>query len=147
MTCPAAASCARPTARSRGNAFYTFEGDFIAYDDADLPQLYGQLGPAVIGVVLRPRVGSTIQRRIGYRDADHLHGAAGRLCRPRGSPTSPREKTVLPFADADLKNAINGMIRYGTSRTPVPRRSGPRHRLRPRRRVPGRLHQRCDAVA
>ena len=31
----------------RGNAFYCFDGDFIAYDDADLlPQLYEQLGPA-----------------------------------------------------------------------------------------------------
>ena len=64
----------------RGNAFYCFEGDFIAYDDADLlPQLYGQLGPAVIGVVLAHEWARDPAPHRLSGCCNHLHGAAGRL--------------------------------------------------------------------
>ena len=96
----------------RGNAFYCFEGDFIAYDDADLlPQLYGQLGPAVIGVVLAHEWGHAIQRRIGYQDATiYMEQQADCFAGAWIAHLARGENPVLPFADADLKNAINGMI-------------------------------------
>ena len=96
----------------RGNAFYCFEGDFIAYDDADLlPQLYEQLGPAVIGVVLAHEWGHAIQRRIGYQDATiYMEQQADCFAGAWIAHLARGENPALPFADADLKNAINGMI-------------------------------------
>ncbi|HEY5874651.1 MAG TPA: neutral zinc metallopeptidase [Ilumatobacteraceae bacterium] len=96
----------------RGNAFYCFEGDFIAYDDADLlPQLYEQLGPAVIGVVLAHEWGHAIQRRIAYQDATiYMEQQADCFAGAWIAHLARGENSALPFADADLKNAINGMI-------------------------------------
>jgi predicted metalloprotease len=96
----------------RGNAFYCFDGDFIAYDDADLlPQLYEQLGPVVIGVVLAHEWGHAIQRRIAYQDATiYMEQQSDCFAGAWIAHLARGENPDLPFADADMKGAINGMI-------------------------------------
>ncbi|MGD9700784.1 MAG: neutral zinc metallopeptidase [Acidimicrobiia bacterium] len=96
----------------RGNAFYCFEGDFIAYDDTELlPQLNEQLGEAVIGVVLAHEWGHAIQRRSGYQDATiYMEQQSDCFAGAWIAHLARGENPDLPFADADLKGAINGMI-------------------------------------
>jgi predicted metalloprotease len=96
----------------RGNAFYCFDGDFIAYDDHELlPQLDDELGPVVIGVVLAHEWGHAIQRRIGYQDATiYMEQQADCFAGGWIAHLARGENPNLAFADADLKTAINGMI-------------------------------------
>lgn len=96
----------------RGNAFYCFDGDFIAYDDADLlPSLYQQLGEAVIGVVMAHEFGHAIQRRIGYQDQTiFMEQQADCFAGAWIAHVARGENPGIGFADAELKSAINGMI-------------------------------------
>lgn len=107
--------CGEPTTTYeaiRGNAFYCFDADFIAYDDADLlPKLFEQLGEVVIGVVMAHEFGHAIQRRIGYQDATiYMEQQADCFAGAWIAHLARGENADLTFADAELKGAINGMI-------------------------------------
>ena len=52
-----------------GNAFYCVNGDFMAYDDAELlPQLVNQLGQGAVAVVLAHEFGHAVQSRANEFD-------------------------------------------------------------------------------
>ena len=96
----------------RGNAFYCFEGDFIAYDDSELmPDLNADLGPVVIGVVLAHEWGHAIQRRIDYEDATiYMEQQADCFSGAWIAHLARGENPDLSLADDELKSAMNGMI-------------------------------------
>ncbi len=98
-----------------GNAFYCQQGDFVAYDDANLlPQLDSDLGRAVIGVVFAHEWGHAIQARLGLFDgsiatvtlelqADCFAGAwTAHLARG--------ENPKMQFLDSDIRSGLTGMI-------------------------------------
>ena len=96
----------------RGNAFYCFDGDFIAYDDTDLlPSLYDNLGEVVIGVVMAHEFGHAIQQRIGYQDATiYMEQQADCFAGGWIAHIARGENPDIAFADSELKGALNGMI-------------------------------------
>ena len=121
----------------------------MVYDDGEDGVLYGlaeEFGPSILGVVLAHEFGHAIQARAGDLD--------------RGLPTITTEQQAdcfagawvaraadgeadgLTFTDAEVRTGLIAMI---TVRDPIgidqfrPRR--PRLGVRPRRRVPGRLHE------
>jgi len=96
-----------------GNAFYCVDGDFIAYDDAELmPQLVKQLGRAATAVVFAHEFGHAVQSRASEFDqptilkeqqADCFAGAwAAHIARG--------ESDVLSFTDKDIRSALIAMI-------------------------------------
>lgn len=98
----------------KDNAFYCSEGDFLAYDDADLfPVLSKRLGALSLGIVLAHEWGHAIQARAGVpnntatikleQQADCYAGAwSAHLARG--------ENKDLPFADDEIKNALLALI-------------------------------------
>jgi predicted metalloprotease len=104
-----------PYEKIEGNAFYCSDGDFVAYDDANLlPQLEAELGTSVIGVILAHEWGHAIQARSGAfaarvptvtteLQADCFAGAwAAHLSRG--------ENPALTFRDSEIKTGLLGMI-------------------------------------
>ncbi len=96
-----------------GNAFYCLDGDFIAYDDADLlPQLVAQLGQSAVAIVLAHEFGHAVQFRANETDqptilkeqqADCFAGAwAAHVARG--------ESGVINFTDDDISGGLIAMI-------------------------------------
>jgi predicted metalloprotease len=96
-----------------GNAFYCVEGDFMAYDDAELlPQLVDQLGQSAVAVVLAHEFGHAVQFRAGEfeqptilkeQQADCFAGAWA-------AHVSRGESTVISFSDEDIRGGLIAMI-------------------------------------
>ncbi len=96
-----------------GNAFYCVEGDFIAYDDANLlPQLVDQLGQSAVAVVLAHEFGHAVQSRadefrqptiLKEQQADCFAGAWA-------AHVSRGESTVITFSDNDVRGGLIAMI-------------------------------------
>jgi predicted metalloprotease len=96
-----------------GNAFYCVDGDFMAYDDAELvPQLVNSLGRGAVGVVLAHEFGHAVQSRANEFDqstilkeqqADCFAGAwAAHIARG--------ENDLLTFTDKDIRSGLIAMI-------------------------------------
>lgn len=96
-----------------GNAFYCVDGDFMAYDDAELlPQLVADLGQSAVAVVLGHEFGHAVQARANEWDqptilkeqqADCFAGAwAAHVARG--------ESDVIKFSDADIRGGLIAMI-------------------------------------
>ncbi len=100
-----------------GNAFYCANGDYVAYDDANLiPQITEMLGSvSAVGVVFAHEFGHAIQWRVGailppdtpvvYREqqADCFAGAwTARVARG--------ESPILSFDDSDVKAGLLAMV-------------------------------------
>ena len=96
-----------------GNAFYCNDGDFMAYDDAELlPQLVQQLGESAIAIVLAHEFGHAIQSRakefdqptiLKEQQADCFAGAwAAHVARG--------ESDQINFTDADISGGLIAMI-------------------------------------
>ena len=96
-----------------GNAFYCTDGDFMAYDDAELlPQLVDQLGQSAVAVVLAHEFGHAIQSRahevnqptiLKEQQADCFAGAwAAHVARG--------ESDVINFTDQDISGGLIAMI-------------------------------------
>ena len=97
----------------KGNAFYCVDGDFMAYDDAELlPQLVKDLGQSAVAVVLAHEFGHAVQSRANEFDqptilkeqqADCFAGAwAAHVARG--------ESDVIKFTDADVQGGLIAMI-------------------------------------
>ncbi len=95
------------------NAFYCVDGDFIAYDDAELlPQLVEQLGQGAVAVVLAHEFGHMVQARadeanqptiLKEQQADCFAGAwAAHVARG--------ESDVINFSDDDIRGGLIAMI-------------------------------------
>lgn len=96
-----------------GNAFYCIDGDFMAYDDAELlPQLVEQLGQSAVAVALAHEFGHAVQARadewknptiLKEQQADCFAGAwAAHVARG--------ESDVIKFSDADVRAGLIAMI-------------------------------------
>ncbi len=96
-----------------GNAFYCVDGDFMAYDDAELlPQLVSDLGQSAVAVVLAHEFGHAVQARaeefqqptiLKEQQADCFAGAwAAHVARG--------ESVVIKFSDADVRGGLIAMI-------------------------------------
>ena len=96
-----------------GNAFYCLDGDFMAYDDAELlPQLVDQLGQSAVAVVLAHEFGHAVQFRadefgqptiLKEQQADCFAGAwAAHVARG--------ESDVITFNDDDISGGLVAMI-------------------------------------
>jgi predicted metalloprotease len=97
----------------QGNAFYCVDGDFMAYDDAELmPQLVEQLGQSAIAIVLAHEYGHAVQVRadetnqqtiLKEQQADCFAGAwAAHVARG--------ESDAINFTDADVSGGLIAMI-------------------------------------
>jgi predicted metalloprotease len=96
-----------------GNAFYCVDGDFMAYDDADLlPQLVDQLGQSAVAVVLAHEFGHAVQFRanefqqptiLKEQQADCFAGAWA-------AHVSRGESVVIKFSDNDVRGGLVAMI-------------------------------------
>ncbi len=96
-----------------GNAFYCSDGDFMAYDDAELlPQLVSQLGQSAVAVVLAHEFGHAVQQRAGEfsqptilkeQQADCFAGAWS-------AHVARGESNVIKFSDADVRGGLIAMI-------------------------------------
>jgi predicted metalloprotease len=97
----------------QGNAFYCVDGDFMAYDDAELlPQLVEQLGQSAVAVVLAHEFGHAVQARadafgqptvLKEQQADCFAGAwAAHVARG--------ESDVIKFGDEDIRGGLIAMI-------------------------------------
>ncbi len=96
-----------------GNAFYCSDGDFMAYDDAELlPQLVSQLGQSAVAVVLAHEFGHAVQQRAGEfgqptilkeQQADCFAGAWS-------AHVARGESDVIKFSDADVRGGLIAMI-------------------------------------
>jgi predicted metalloprotease len=97
----------------QGNAFYCLDGDFMAYDDAELlPQLVAQLGQSAVAVVLAHEFGHAVQFRsdetqqptiLKEQQADCFAGAwAAHVARG--------ESDVINFNDDDVSGGLIAMI-------------------------------------
>ena len=97
----------------KGNAFYCVEGDFMAYDDADLlPQLVSQLGQSAVAIVLAHEFGHAVQFRanefkqptiLKEQQADCFAGAWA-------AHVSRGESDVIKFTDKDVSGGLIAMI-------------------------------------
>ena len=97
----------------QGNAFYCTDGDFMAYDDAELlPQLVEQLGQSAVAVVLAHEFGHAIQARaqefrqptiLKEQQADCFAGAWA-------AHVSRGESDVINFTDQDISGGLIAMI-------------------------------------
>ncbi len=96
-----------------GNAFYCLDGDFMAYDDAELlPQLVDQLGQSAVAVGLAHEFGHAVQFRadefgqptiLKEQQADCFAGAwAAHVARG--------ESDVITFNDDDISGGLVAMI-------------------------------------
>lgn len=100
-------------AEIQGNAFYCVDGDFMAYDDADLlPQLVEQLGQSAVAVVLAHEFGHAVQFRaqefeqptiLKEQQADCFAGAWA-------AHVSRGESDVINFSDDDIRGGLIAMI-------------------------------------
>ena len=95
-----------------GNAFYCGDGDFVAYDDAELiPQLVQGMDDVSVGVVLAHEWGHAIQARIPYEDETiYLEQQADCFAGSWLAHISRGESSEIEFKDSDLKNALSAMI-------------------------------------
>jgi predicted metalloprotease len=97
----------------QGNAFYCVDGDFMAYDDAELlPQLVEQLGQSAVAVVLAHEFGHAVQARanefeqstiLKEQQADCFAGAWA-------AHVSRGESDVINFGDEDIRGGLIAMI-------------------------------------
>lgn len=98
----------------KDNAFYCGEGDFVAYDDADLfPKLSSKLGDLSLGVVLAHEWGHSIQARAGVPDNTptiKLEQQADCYAGSWSAHLARGENTKLPFGDADIKDAMLALL-------------------------------------
>ena len=82
----------------QGNAFYCLDGDFMAYDDAELlPQLVQQLGQSAVAVVMAHEFGHAVQVRPGELGSQYPRSSTSN--RPTASPapglrTSPAARAT-----------------------------------------------------
>lgn len=96
-----------------GNAFYCIDGDFMAYDDAQLlPQLVIDLGQSAVAVVLAHEFGHAVQARADEwgqptifkeQQADCFAGAWS-------AHVARGESDVISFSDADIRGGLIAMI-------------------------------------
>lgn len=97
----------------QGNAFYCVDGDFMAYDDADLlPQLVKQLGQSAVAIVLAHEFGHAVQFRakefkqptiLKEQQADCFAGAWA-------AHVSRGESDIINFTDKDISGGLIAMI-------------------------------------
>ncbi|HEY7626720.1 MAG TPA: neutral zinc metallopeptidase, partial [Ilumatobacteraceae bacterium] len=96
-----------------GNAFYCVDGDFMAYDDAELlPQLVSELGQSAVAVVLAHEFGHAVQARadewnqptiLKEQQADCFAGSWS-------AHVARGESDVIKFSDADIRGGLIAMI-------------------------------------
>lgn len=96
-----------------GNAFYCIDGDFMAYDDAELlPQLVSDLGQSAVAVVLAHEFGHAVQARadefgqptiLKEQQADCFAGAWS-------AHVARGESDVIKFSDRDIQSGLVAMI-------------------------------------
>ena len=154
---PAAARPSRrPTRRSRGTRRSTApratSWSTTTASRVRSTSLADQLGPSILAVVLAHEFGHVVQTRAGELDrglptitteqqADCFAGAwVARAARG--------EANGISFTDADVRTGLIGDDRRARPARHRPaRRRRPRLGVRPRRRVPGRLHRGPDRCA
>jgi len=96
-----------------GNAFYCVDGDFMAYDDAELmPQLVSQLGQAATAVVLAHEFGHAVQTRANEFDQPTIlkEQQADCFAGAWAAHISRGESDVLTFTDKDIRGGLIAMI-------------------------------------
>jgi predicted metalloprotease len=96
-----------------GNAFYCVDGDFMAYDDAELmPQLVNQLGQAAVAVVLAHEFGHAVQSRANEFDQPTIlkEQQADCFAGAWAAHISRGENDVLAFTDKDIRGGLIAMI-------------------------------------
>ena len=134
-----------------GNAFYCCGDNFVVYDDAHLfPDLYADIGPFAVALVLAHEWGHAVQDRAGEsRPIARSTGAPGRLLRRRRGPrTSPRRRRPVAVRAGRPRSLARGAAAVPRRARVVARRPvGPRQRVRPGERVPGRLRVRARRAA
>jgi predicted metalloprotease len=96
------------------NAFYCFDGDFIAFDDEHLfPEIYDTYGQLVVGIVMAHEWGHSIQARRAYQldpviyelQADCFAGAWVQHL-------ATDEEVVVRVDDDALGQAVSGVIAF-----------------------------------
>ncbi|MCB9395035.1 MAG: neutral zinc metallopeptidase [Acidimicrobiaceae bacterium] len=97
------------------NAFYTWCGDIIVYDDAQLlPELVSNLGAAAVGVVAAHEYGHAIQQRAGVFDLNlptvDTEQQADCFAGAWAAHVALGESDLLTFGDQDVKSGIIAMI-------------------------------------
>jgi predicted metalloprotease len=98
-----------------GNAFYCGNGDYIAYDDAQLiPQLTGEFGEAAVGVVFAHEFGHAIQARSGGLPADtptiYSEQQADCFAGSWTAHVARGESAQLVFGDQEIKAGLSAMV-------------------------------------
>ncbi len=98
----------------KDNAFYCSQGDFVAYDDADLfPKLSSKLGDLSLGVVLAHEWGHSIQARAGVPDNTptiKLEQQADCYAGSWSAHLARGENPKLTFSDAEIKDAMLALL-------------------------------------
>ena len=110
--CPSDPSEAYP---SVGNAFYCGNGDYVAYDDAQLiPQLVNEFGNAAVGVVFAHEFGHAIQARAATLPADtptvYSEQQADCFAGSWTAHVARGESQTLAFGDQDIKAGLSAMV-------------------------------------
>ncbi|MCU1394618.1 MAG: hypothetical protein JWM34_3046, partial [Ilumatobacteraceae bacterium] len=100
---------------AQGNAFYCGQGDYIAYDDADLiPALTKAFGDSAVGVVFAHEFGHAIQQRDGDFPADtpvvYLEQQADCFAGAWTAHVARGESSRLTFGDDDIKAGLSAMV-------------------------------------
>ena len=97
----------------QGNAFYCVDGDFMAYDDADLlPQLVDQLGQSAVAIVLAHEFGHAVQFRANEFDQPTIlkEQQADCFAGAWAAHVSRGESDVIKFTDKDVSGGLIAMI-------------------------------------
>ncbi|MCU1401422.1 MAG: hypothetical protein JWN62_4531 [Acidimicrobiales bacterium] len=110
--CPTDPSEAYP---AQGNAFYCGQGDYIAYDDADLiPSLTKAFGNSAVGVVFAHEFGHGIQARNGNLSPDtptvYFEQQADCFAGAWTAHVARGESSRLTFGDDDIKAGLSAMV-------------------------------------
>jgi predicted metalloprotease len=95
-----------------GNAFYCSEGDFVAWDSAELlPKMSKQFGPLAPALVLAHEWGHAIQARVGYESSFTVYMEQQADCFA-GSWTAhvANGDSDLHLAESDLDSALAGFL-------------------------------------
>lgn len=110
----------------RGNAFYCFRDNYIAYDDAGLfPHLHREFGAFSVAMVLAHEWGHAVQDRVGNADQPTIYQELQSDCFA-GAWTSHIAEggTKVAFQGGDLERALAALIEFRDAPGSSPERSG-----------------------
>ena len=96
----------------KGNAFYCFKSNFIAYDDADLlPSLAAQFGNFSVAIVLAHEWGHAIQDRAGNAGEQTIYKELQADCFAGAwTQSASNGEGKVKLQGADLENAIAALL-------------------------------------